>query len=65
MASGRRLAVRSERKGDFEIHVLEKSGPGSQIWDQEKENTKKELIQNFKARTALFYFFFFEGSVHL
>lgn len=41
MASGRRLAVRSERKGDFETHVLEKSGSRSQMWDQEK-NT--ELI---------------------
>lgn len=56
--------MRSGRKGDFETRLLEKSGPGSQIWDQEKENT--ELIQNCKARAALFnLFFFFEEGVQL
>lgn len=54
----------SERKRHFETPLLERSGPGNQKKDEERENT--ELMQNFKVRGALFnLFFFFFASLHL
>lgn len=55
----------SERKRRFETPLLERSGPGNQKKDEEREHT--ELIQSFKVRGALFSFvlFFFFASLHL